>query len=101
MRGANRRHVADRRQRERRSRLAAIQANHDDLIETVARNAEEIKKLEAEQQIQLTRIAQIQLDIDNFEEIAIALPRLLLLVTSRYGLVTILGRCGLVPVAGP
>jgi len=42
MRGADRRHVADRRQRERRSRLAAIQANHDDLIEIVARNAEEI-----------------------------------------------------------
>ena len=64
-----RRRTADRRQRDRRARLHAIQANHDDLKETVARNAEEIRRVEAEQQIQLKRIAQIQLEIDNLKKL--------------------------------
>ena len=66
---SERRRTADRRQRDRRARLTAIQANHDDLKETVARNAEEIRRLEAEQRTQLTRIAQIQLEIDNLKKL--------------------------------
>jgi hypothetical protein len=67
--GGERRRAEDRRRRDRRARLTAIQANHDDLIETVARNAEEIKRLEGEQRIQLKRIAQIQLEIDSLKKL--------------------------------
>ncbi len=64
-----RRHARDRRQRDRGGRFNAIQATHDDLKETVARNAEDIKRLEAEQRIQLKRIAQIQLEIDTLKKL--------------------------------
>jgi chromosome segregation ATPase len=59
-----RRRNVERRQRERRARIADLQATHDELKATVERSAEQIKRLEAEQQVQLVRIAQIQRELD-------------------------------------
>ncbi len=67
--GSNeRRRNVERRQRERRARIADLQATHDDLKATVQRNAEQIKRLEAEQQVQLIRIAQIQRELDALKK---------------------------------
>jgi hypothetical protein len=63
-----RRRNLERRQRERRARIADLQANHDDLRAIIERNAEQIKRLEAEQQVQLIRIAQIQREIDALKK---------------------------------
>jgi hypothetical protein len=63
-----RRRNLERRQRERRARIADLQANHDDLRVIIERNAEQIKRLEAEQQVQLIRIAQIQREIDALKK---------------------------------
>jgi hypothetical protein len=63
-----RRRNLERRQRERRARIADLQANHDDLRAIIERNAEQIKRLEAEQQVQLIRIAQIQRELDALKK---------------------------------
>jgi hypothetical protein len=63
-----RRRNLERRQRERRARIADLQANHDDLRVIIERNAEQIKRLEAEQQVQLIRIAQIQRELDALKK---------------------------------
>ena len=64
----DRRRVTERRQRERRARLEVIQSDHDDLKKAVMQNADEIKRLEAEQRTQLIRIAQIQHEIDGLKK---------------------------------
>ena len=64
----DRRRVTERRQRERRARLEVIQSDHDDLKKAVKQNADEIKRLEAEQRTQLIRIAQIQHEIDALKK---------------------------------
>ena len=63
-----RRRTSDRRQQERRTRLATVQANQDELRATIQRNAEEIERLKAEQRLQLVRIAQIQQEIDALKK---------------------------------
>jgi len=63
-----RRRNVERRQRERRARIADLQATHDDLRAILERNAEQIKRLEAEQQVQLIRIAQIQRELDALKK---------------------------------
>jgi uncharacterized sporulation protein YeaH/YhbH (DUF444 family) len=45
-----------------------LQATHDDLRPTIEENAEQIKRLEIEQQVQLIRIAQIQQEIDDLKK---------------------------------
>ncbi len=66
---SERRRTTDRRHRDRRARLAAIQTTHDDLRATIEQNAVEIERLKAEQQLQLVRIAQIQQEIDALKKI--------------------------------
>lgn len=58
------RRQGERRERERRARIADLQATHDELRAALDRTAERIKRLEAEQQVQLVRIAQIQRELD-------------------------------------
>jgi len=65
---AERRRTSERRQSgDRRARLAAIQATHDDLRATVERTTAEIERLKTEQHLQLVRIAQIQKEIDDLK----------------------------------
>src|SRR2546425_13260432 len=59
-----RRRGIERRARERRARLAAIETEHDDLRRTVQQTSEFVQRLEAQQQTQLIRIAQIQMEIE-------------------------------------
>jgi hypothetical protein len=58
----------DRRQRERRARLDAIQTRHDELRAIIELNIRQIQKLEQEQTIQLIRIGQIQKEIDELKK---------------------------------
>jgi uncharacterized protein YlxW (UPF0749 family) len=57
-----------RRQQDRRARLSAIQATHDDLRAIIERNSTEVERLKAEQRLQLIRIAQIQQEIDELKK---------------------------------
>ena len=63
-----RRRGIDRRQRERRARLAAIQEDHDELRRAIQQNIEHIARLEKEQLIQLVRIARIQQELDELKK---------------------------------
>jgi hypothetical protein len=63
-----RRRGMDRRQHERRARIADLQAMHDELRRNVEQNAERLKRLEAEQHVQLVRIAQIQRELDELKK---------------------------------
>jgi len=58
----------DRRQHERRAKIADLQAMHDELRINLERNAERLKRLEAEQHVQLVRIAQIQRELDELKK---------------------------------
>jgi hypothetical protein len=63
-----RRRSEDRRQRERRTQIADLQTTHDELRATIERNAEWLKRLEAEQHVQLVRISQIQRELDLLKQ---------------------------------
>jgi hypothetical protein len=65
---SERRVTNDRRHHDRRTRITAIQATHDDLRTTIEQTAAEIERLKAEQQLQLVRIAQIQREIDELKK---------------------------------
>lgn len=63
------RRVTERRQRERRQlRLDAIQSSQADLRQAVERTAAQIQRLEAEQRVQMVRIAQIQKELDDLKK---------------------------------
>ena len=63
-----RRHGSERRRtQDRRARLSAIQATHDDLRATLEQTAAEIERLKTEQHLQLVRIAEIQREIDDLK----------------------------------
>ena len=57
-----------RRQQDRRARLTAIQATHDDLRAALELTTAEIERLKTEQRLQLVRIGQIQQEIDNLKK---------------------------------
>jgi len=66
---AERRLTSDRRrQKDRRARLTAIQATHDDLRSTLEQTLAEIERLKTEQHLQLIRISQIQREIDELKK---------------------------------
>lgn len=66
---AERRGAGDRRQKQdRRARLTAIQATHDDLRSALERTTAEIERLKTEQHLQLVRIGQIQREIDDLKK---------------------------------
>jgi hypothetical protein len=63
-----RRHLPDRRQRDRRARIAALQTEYVELRRAVQQNIEQMKRLELEQRTQLIRIAQLQQEIDALKK---------------------------------
>ena len=64
-----RRRQSDRRQRDRRQqRVTALQAELEPLRARVMANDERMRELEAEQKVQLVRIAQIQRELDDLKK---------------------------------